>query len=75
MDLDRFVTGEHHEMFEVLRREDPVHWTLEPDGPGFWSITKHADLQVVNRDTETFSSELGGTQRFDMGATTSTPGA
>ena len=67
MDLDRYVTGEHHEMFAVLRREDPVHWTPEPDGPGFWSITKHADLQVVNRDTETFSSELGGTQRFDVG--------
>ena len=32
MDLDRYVTGEHHEMFTVLRREDPVHWTPEPDG-------------------------------------------
>ena len=66
LDPDRFVAGEHHEMFRVLRAEDPVHWTEEPDGPGFWSITKHADLREINRDVELFSSEAEGTQRFDM---------
>ena len=60
LDLDRFLRQEHHDMFTELRAEDPVHWTDEPDGPGFWSITKHADLQHVNRDTEGFSAELGG---------------
>jgi cholest-4-en-3-one 26-monooxygenase len=60
LDLDRFQRQEHHEMFTVLRAEDPVHWTDEPDGPGFWSITKHADLVQVNRDTEGFSAEQGG---------------
>jgi cholest-4-en-3-one 26-monooxygenase len=69
LDLDRFVTGEHHQMFEVLRQQAPVHWSDEPDGTGFWSITKHADLQAVNRDTATFSSEIGGTQRMDLGET------
>ena len=59
-DLDRFQRDEHHEMFAVLRAEDPVHWTPETDGPGFWSITKHADVQTVNRDAETFSAEAGG---------------
>jgi cholest-4-en-3-one 26-monooxygenase len=68
LDLDAFVTGDHHRMFEVLRSESPVHWTDEPDGTGFWSVTKHADLQTVNRDTATFSSEIGGTQRIDMAA-------
>ncbi len=47
-------------MFEILRSEDPVHWTEEVDGPGFWSITKHSDLVSVDRDTEGFSSEIGG---------------
>lgn len=65
LDLDAFVDGRHHAMFEVLRREDPVHWSDEPDGPGFWSVTRHADVQAVNRDTATFSSQLGGTQRVD----------
>ena len=59
-DLDGFARAEHHEMFTVLRAEDPVHWTPEPDGPGFWSITRHADLVAVNRDHETFSAEQGG---------------
>ena len=29
-------------------------------GPGFWSITKHADLVLINRDAEGFSSEAKG---------------
>ncbi|MCP4436421.1 MAG: cytochrome P450 [Actinomycetia bacterium] len=66
LDLDRFVRGEHHEMFRVLREEAPVHWHDEPDGTGFWSITKLHDLQEVNRDVDTFSSEIGGTQRIDV---------
>jgi cholest-4-en-3-one 26-monooxygenase len=68
LNLDAFVVGDHHWMFEVLRAEQPVHWSEEPaeDGKGFWSITKHADLQMVNRDTTTFSSETGGTQRADF---------
>lgn len=65
LDLDGFVAGRHHAMFATLRAEDPVHWSDEPDGPGFWSVTKHDDLQVVNRDTTTFSSQLGGTQLKD----------
>ena len=65
-DLDRFARAEHHEMFTLLRAEDPVHWTPEPDGPGFWSITKHADLVQVNRDHESFSAEKGGITLFEF---------
>ena len=50
-----------HEEFDLLRREDPVHWHPEPDGPGFWAVTRHADVVAVSRDSETFSSELGCT--------------
>ena len=53
--------GEPLEMFEVLRREAPVFRHAEPDGPGFWAVTKHADVQAISRDPQTFSSELGGT--------------
>ena len=68
LDLDAFVAGRHHAMFRTLRAEDPVHWAEEPDGPGFWSVTKHADLQTVNRDTTTYSSQVGSTQRIDPAA-------
>ncbi len=50
-----------HEAFDALRADDPVHWHPEPDGPGFWAVTRHADVVAVSRDTETFSSELGCT--------------
>lgn len=59
-DPDVYRRMEHHELFAQLRAEDPVHWTEEEDGPGFWSITKHADLKLVNRDAEGFSSEAKG---------------
>jgi cholest-4-en-3-one 26-monooxygenase len=66
-DLDRFVRQEHHEMFRTLRAEDPVHWSDDKlGGQGFWNVTKHADLVAVNRDTETFSSEVGGVSIQDF---------
>lgn len=60
LDPDRFLAQEHHEMFKVLRREAPVYWHDEPDGPGFWAITKLDDLVEINRQAELFSSEVGG---------------
>jgi cholest-4-en-3-one 26-monooxygenase len=53
--------GVPHEMFELLRREAPVFRHAEPNGPGFWAVTKHSDVVAISRDTATFSSELGGT--------------
>jgi cholest-4-en-3-one 26-monooxygenase len=62
-DPERFVRLEHHEMFTRLRAEDPVYWQEDDlKGGGYWNVTKHADLIEVNRDTATFSSELGSTQ-------------
>lgn len=66
LDPDVFREGRHHEMFAVLRREDPVHWHPEPDGPGFWCITRHADLVTVNRDYEVFSSAEQGVNIPDI---------
>lgn len=59
-------------MFTVLRAEDPVHWTEEPNGPGFWSLTKYDDLVVVNRDAEGFSSEAQGINILEMDAVDAT---
>ena len=64
-DPEVFRDMDHHEAFKVLRAEDPVHWTEEDDGPGFWSITKHADLVLINRDAEGFSSEANGVNMIE----------
>ena len=62
LDRDRFTEGVPHEWFTYLRNNAPVHHHSEPDGPGFWVITKHADVVHVGRDGHTFSSdqERGG---------------
>jgi len=58
---DTWGRGVPHDQFDRLRRESPVHWHPEPDGPGFWAVTRHADVRTVSHDWETFSSELGAT--------------
>ena len=50
LDRDRFTEGIPHEWFTLLRAKRPVYKHAEPDGPGFWVITKHADIVPCNRD-------------------------
>jgi cholest-4-en-3-one 26-monooxygenase len=57
LDRDRFTEGIPHEWFTHLRANAPVYKHPEPDGPGFWVITKHADVISCNRDAASFSSE------------------
>ncbi|MDG2114268.1 MAG: cytochrome P450, partial [Actinomycetota bacterium] len=33
---------------------------------GFWAVTRHADVTEVSRDTETYSSEVGHIQLYDI---------
>lgn len=62
LDRDRFTRGVPHDWFTFLRREAPVWRHPEPNGPGFWVISKHADVVAVGKDGQTFSSDqsLGG---------------
>jgi cholest-4-en-3-one 26-monooxygenase len=50
-----------HAEFDRLRREHPVWMHPEDDGPGFWVISRHADIVDISKDHQTFSTELGGT--------------
>ena len=63
---DLYLKEVPHDRFERLRREAPVSWHEEPDGPGFWAITKHKDVLEVLKDAATFSSQAGGTQLPDV---------
>jgi methyl-branched lipid omega-hydroxylase len=57
--------------FRWLRDERPVAFFPEPvlplipPGPGFWAITRFADVTRAGRDGATFSSEQGSTL-FDL---------
>lgn len=60
MDPAWFADGPPHELFAQMRRDAPVRWNKLPDGSGFWSLTRHADISAVSRDTATFSSWKAG---------------
>ena len=51
-----FAAGQPHDQFRWLRENDPVHWHAEPDGPGFWAVTRYDDVRAIGRDPATFSS-------------------
>ncbi len=56
---DVYTAGVPHATFDRLRADDPVHWTEEADGSGFWSILRYDDCLEVSRDVDTFTSERG----------------
>ncbi len=51
-----FANGQPHEQFRWLRDHAPVYRHPEPDGPGFWAVTRYDDVRAVGRDPEHFSS-------------------
>ncbi len=68
-----FAAGIPYDAFATLRSEAPVAFHPEPsrreggrEGPGFWCLTRHADVHAVSTDPETFSSYLGGFTGADI---------
>ncbi|GAB1515779.1 cytochrome P450 [Actinophytocola sp. KF-1] len=54
-----FERNEFGEVFAWLRANEPVYWHEEPDGPGFWVLTRHVDVVHVYGDDDLFSSQRG----------------
>ncbi|PLW82597.1 cytochrome P450 [Kineobactrum sediminis] len=54
---DTYRGGQPREIYQYLRREQPVYWH-EPsaDLPGYWVITRQADLDLVSKNPQLFSS-------------------
>jgi cytochrome P450 len=65
-DLSHFRTGAPHALFARMRDEAPVHWSSGPDGQGFWSLTRHADVLAVSRAADDFVIEPHGNMIFDQ---------
>ncbi|GAA3142534.1 cytochrome P450 [Streptomyces rameus] len=70
-DPRRYATGVPYDDYRVLRDHHPVAWQEEPEvlgwpaGPGFWAVTRHADVVRVLKDGGTYSSYVGATQIRD----------
>jgi cholest-4-en-3-one 26-monooxygenase len=58
LDLDRFArSGVPHEWFTHLRRNAPVAFHGEPDGPGFYVFSRYEDVVAIGKDAKHFSSD------------------
>ncbi|HEV3361698.1 MAG TPA: cytochrome P450 [Pseudonocardiaceae bacterium] len=66
-----FADGVPHQALRWLRDNDPVSWQAEhavldwPAGPGYWAVTRYADVKDVLRNPDPFSSWAGATQIRD----------
>jgi len=59
--------GPPHDIWTKLRSESPVHRCDPSDYPGFWAITRHADICAISKDPEAFLSDPGiGVIRNDI---------
>src|SRR5439155_7141390 len=58
---DRFIDSVPFNALRRLRAEAPVYFHPEPNGPGFWVLSKYHDVVAVSLDAKTFSSWRGGT--------------
>lgn len=66
-DPDLYADRAPHDVFDMLRADRPVYWNAERDGPGFWALTRYADIVEVSRNPAMFSSAYanGGHRIFN----------
>ena len=66
--------AEREGAFQTLRRERPMSFYEElnlglvPPGPGYWAVTRHADILEASRNPHLFSSARGATSIPDLPA-------
>ena len=63
---DTYARSMPHDAFTMLRQHDPVLWQPEPEGRGYWALTRYEDIVTISSDSSLFSSERGGTNIEDM---------
>ena len=49
--VDPEIVESPHPFWAWLRREDPVSWVDEPDGRGFWAVTRYQDIVTVKSES------------------------
>jgi methyl-branched lipid omega-hydroxylase len=61
-------------VYDALRRERPFAFFAEPDmpplppGPGYWAVTRHADVEAISSRPAVFCSGAGATSTLDLPA-------
>jgi len=66
--------AERHAVFDLLRRERPFAFFAEPEipglevGPGYYAVTRHADLEAISSQPAIFCSGEGAVSITDVPA-------
>src|SRR4051794_35303255 len=66
--------AERHAVFDLLRRERPFAFFAEPEvpglevGPGYYAVTRHADLDAISSQPAIFCSGEGAVSIPDVPA-------
>jgi methyl-branched lipid omega-hydroxylase len=66
--------AERHTVFDLLRRQRPFAFFAEPEipmletGPGYYAVTRHADLDAISSQPAIFCSGQGAVSITDMPA-------
>ena len=67
-----YLDGLPHDRFTELREQPGIVWHPYDDArsskPGFWAVTRHADVKEVSRLPEIFSSGIGHSNLWDLEA-------
>jgi cytochrome P450 len=64
---EAFNGGHPWDQYAWLRANDPVHWHPEREGPGFWAVTRYADIRAVSRQPRLYSSAARGVMMAEAG--------
>jgi cytochrome P450 len=56
---DTYTLGVPHAAFQHLRDSSGLSWIPEPDGAGFWAVTRYDDVLYVSKNPHLFSSAKG----------------
>src|ERR1044072_8634299 len=63
IDPQIYLEGDPHWAWKRLREEAPVFWHEKggagTEGAGFWVVTRYEDVQVVLKNSQTYSSQAG----------------
>ena len=57
LDPAAYTTGHPWEWLRWLQENEPVSWHREKNGPGYWVVTRYADVKAVEGDARVFSSQ------------------
>ena len=64
-----YERGVPHDVFRHLREHEPLSFRHSafagPKDPGYWLLTRHADVHSILLDTSSYSSYRGGTNLLD----------